>query len=148
MAGFSQEDIQHVREANDIVDVFSERMPLKQRGRDFWCCCPFHQEKTPSCKIDPNTQLWHCFGCGEGGDLFSFVMKMDGLDFPDAVRWLADRAHIEIEEQGGRGLPRGQKARLQEICKEAAEFYLESFRYAAEHFRAPQPKEPAGRKDE
>ncbi len=123
MAGFSQEDIQHVREANDIVDVFSERMPLKQRGRDFWCCCPFHQEKTPSCKIDPNTQLWHCFGCGEGGDLFSFVMKMDGLDFPDAVRWLADRAHIEIEERGGRGLPRGQKARLQEICKEAAEFY-------------------------
>ena len=112
-----------MREANDLVDVFAERMPLKQRGRDFWCCCPFHQEKTPSCKIDPNTQLWHCFGCGEGGDLFSFIMKMDGLDFPDAVRWLAERAHIEIEEQGGRGLPRGQKARLQEICKETAAFY-------------------------
>ena len=123
MAGFSQEDIQRVREANDIVDVVGERVPLKQRGRDFWCCCPFHQEKTPSCKIDPNTQLWHCFGCGEGGDLFAFVMKLDEMEFPDAVRWLAERAHIEITEQGGRGLPRGQKARLQEICKETAAFY-------------------------
>ena len=125
MAGFSQEDIQRVREANDLVDVVGERVPLKQRGRDFWCCCPFHQEKTPSCKIDPNTQLWHCFGCGEGGDLFAFVMKLDEMEFPDAVRWLAERAHIEIVEQGGRGpgLPRGQKARLQEICKETATFY-------------------------
>ena len=123
MAGFSQEDIQRVREANDIVDVVGERVPLKQRGRDFWCCCPFHQEKTPSCKIDPSTQLWHCFGCGEGGDLFAFVMKLDDMEFPDAVRWLAERAHIEITEQGGRGLPRGQKARLQEICKETAAFY-------------------------
>ena len=125
MAGFSQEDIQRVREANDLVEVVGERVPLKQRGRDFWCCCPFHQEKTPSCKVDPNSQLWHCFGCGEGGDLFVFVMKLDDLEFPDAVRWLAERAHIEIVEQGGRGpaLPRGQKARLQEICKETAAFY-------------------------
>lgn len=123
MAGFSAEDIQRVREANDLVDVVGERVPLKQRGRDFWCCCPFHQEKTPSCKIDPNTQLWHCFGCGEGGDLFAFVMKLDEMEFPDAVRWLAERGHVEIVEQGGRGLPRGQKARLQEICKETAAFY-------------------------
>ena len=123
MAGYSQEDIQRVREANDLVDVVGERVPLKQRGRDFWCCCPFHQEKTPSCKIDPNTQLWHCFGCGEGGDLFAFVMKLDEMEFPDAVRWLAERGHVEITEQGGRGLPRGQKARLQEICKETAAFY-------------------------
>ena len=123
MAGYSQEDIQRVREANDLVDVVGERIPLKQRGRDFWCCCPFHQEKTPSCKIDPNTQLWHCFGCGEGGDLFAFVMKLDEMEFPDAVRWLAERGHVEIVEQGGRGLPRGQKARLQEICKETASFY-------------------------
>ena len=111
MAGFSQEDIQRVREANDLVDVVGERVPLKQRGRDFWCCCPFHQEKTPSCKIDPNTQLWHCFGCGEGGDLFAFVMKLDEMEFPDAVRWLAERGHVEIVEQGGRGLPRGQRNR-------------------------------------
>ena len=64
----TDEDIQKVRDASDIVAVFSERVPVKQRGRDFWCCCPFHNEKSPSCKIDPALQLWHCFGCGEGGE--------------------------------------------------------------------------------
>ena len=61
--GISEEDIQKVREANDLVEVIGERTPVKQRGRDFWCCCPLHNEKTPSFKIDPALQLWHCFGC-------------------------------------------------------------------------------------
>ncbi|MGI6591298.1 MAG: DNA primase [Eggerthellaceae bacterium] len=122
MAGFSPEDIQRVREANDLVEVFSERVPLKRRGRDFWCCCPFHQEKTPSCKVDPSTQLWHCFGCGEGGDVYKFVEKMDDLSFPEAVRYLAQRGNVPIAEVGG-GVPSGKKARLREICKETASFY-------------------------
>ena len=88
----SDEDIQKVREASDIVAIMGERTVLRQRGRDFWCCCPFHNEKTPSCKIDPSTQLWHCFGCGEGGDVFGFIMKSEDLSFPDAVRYLAERA--------------------------------------------------------
>ena len=66
VAGISDEDIQKVRDASDLVAVIGERTPVKQKGRDFWCCCPLHQEKTPSFKIDPATQLWHCFGCGEG----------------------------------------------------------------------------------
>lgn len=122
MAGFSPEDIQRVREANDLVDVFSERVPLKQRGRDYWCCCPFHQEKTPSCKVDPSTQLWHCFGCGEGGDVYKFIEKIDDLEFPDAVRYLARRGNVEIAEARG-GMPQGRKARLREVCRETAEFY-------------------------
>ncbi len=122
MAGFSPEDIQRVREANDLVDVFSERVPLKQRGRDYWCCCPFHQEKTPSCKVDPSTQLWHCFGCGEGGDVYKFIEKIDDLEFPDAVRYLARRGNVEIAETRG-GMPQGRKARLREVCRETAEFY-------------------------
>ena len=123
MAGFSEEDIRRVREANDLVAVFGERTPVRQRGRDFWCCCPIHDEKTPSCKIDPSTQLWHCFGCGAGGDVFSLVMKLDDLDFPDAVRALAERANIEITEGGKPAMARGYKARLKEICKETAAFY-------------------------
>ena len=120
----SDEDIQKVREATDIVALFGERVPVRQRGRDFWCCCPFHNEKTPSCKIDPTTQLWHCFGCGEGGDAFGFVMKADDLSFPDAVRALAERAHIDIVETGrGAGVSQGRKARLREICTEARDFY-------------------------
>lgn len=123
MAGISDEDIQKVREASDLVAIAQERTPLRQRGRDFWCCCPFHQEKTPSCKIDPNRQLWHCFGCGEGGDVFSFVMKAEGVTFPDAVRSLADRAHIELAEVPGAGASRGRKARLKEVCEATAAFY-------------------------
>ena len=124
MAGISEEDIQRVREANDLVAVIGERVPVKQRGRDFWCCCPLHNEKTPSFKIDPALQLWHCFGCGEGGDVFAFVMKTEDLSFPEAVRRLAERAHIEIADDGGHGgAGSGRKARLKAVCAETAEFY-------------------------
>ena len=119
----SEEDIQKVREATDIVSLFGERVPVRQRGRDFWCCCPFHNEKTPSCKIDPSTQLWHCFGCGEGGDVFGFIMKSDDLSFPDAVRALAERAHIDIQETGKAGMTSSRKGRLREVCAAAQEFY-------------------------
>lgn len=120
----SDEDIQKVREASDVVAVIGERVPVKQKGRDFWCCCPLHQEKTPSFKIDPSTQLWHCFGCGEGGDVFSFIQKTEDLTFPEAVRRLAERAHIDIVETGGKGgIPASRKARLKEVCARTAEFY-------------------------
>ena len=122
--GFSEEELNKVREASDIVALFADRVPLKQRGHDFWCCCPFHQEKSPSCKVDPSTQLWHCFGCGEGGDVFTFVEKIDDLSFPEAVRSLAERAHIELSESGrGAGIASSKKARLKEICEKTAEFY-------------------------
>lgn len=124
MPGISEEDIRKVREASDIVAVIGERSPVRQRGRDFWCCCPLHNEKTPSFKIDPALQLWHCFGCGEGGDVFGFVMKTDDLTFPEAVRKLADRAHIEIRESDGHAGPSGSyKARLKDVCRATAEFY-------------------------
>ena len=125
MAGtISEEDIQKVREASDLVAVIGERSPVKQRGRDFWCCCPLHNEKTPSFKIDPSTQLWHCFGCGEGGDVFSFIMKTEDLSFPEAVRRLADRAHIDIAVADGRpGIGGNRKARLKAVCAETAAFY-------------------------
>lgn len=122
--GISEEDIQKVREANDLVEVIGERTPVKQRGRDFWCCCPLHNEKTPSFKIDPALQLWHCFGCGEGGDVFGFIMKTEDLSFPEAVRRLAERAHIDIAESGGRkSIGGSRKARLKAVCDETSQFY-------------------------
>lgn len=123
MAGIPDDDIRRVREASDLVAIAAERVVLRQRGRDFWGCCPFHNEKSPSFKIDPSTQLWHCFGCGEGGDVFSFVMKLDDLGFADAVRELARRAGIEISEGPGTAVERGRKARLKEVCEQAAAFY-------------------------
>jgi DNA primase len=121
----SDEDIQKVREATDIVALVGERVPVKQRGRDFWCCCPLHNEKSPSFKMDPVTQLWHCFGCHEGGDVFGYVMKTEDLTFPEAVRRLAERAHIEIAETQARGksVNSSRKARLKDVCKETAEYY-------------------------
>ena len=83
-----------------------------------------HNEKTPSLKIDPSTQLWHCFGCGAGGDAFGFVMQAEDLTFPEAVRKLADRAHVELSEEARRGTaPRSKRERLKAVCKETAEFY-------------------------
>lgn len=121
----SEEEIQKVREASDLVALMGERSPVKQRGRDFWCCCPIHNEKTPSCKIDPSTQLWHCFGCGEGGDIFGFLMKVDGMSFPEAVQFLADKAHIPLTRSGkdDGGASNSKKARLKQVCDETADFY-------------------------
>ena len=123
MPSFSEEEIRKVREANDLVELFSERTTLRQRGRDFWCCCPFHQEKTPSCKIDPSTQTWHCFGCGEGGDVISYIRKLDDVDFVDALRFLARRANIELTESPQAVRSHSKKARLKEVCQETAQYY-------------------------
>ncbi len=119
----SEEDIQKVREASDLVAIIGERSPVKQRGRDFWCCCPLHNEKTPSFKIDPAMQLWHCFGCGEGGDVFGFLMKTEDLTFPEAVRKLAERAHIELAGDSGQRMANSRKARLKAVCEQTADFY-------------------------
>lgn len=122
MGRISDEDIARVRDATDLVALVAERVPLKQKGRLWWGNCPFHGEKTPSFKVDPSTQLWHCFGCGAGGDAYGFTMRMDNVEFPDAVRQLADRARIDIVETGG-GVPRGHKDRLIEALTEAARHY-------------------------
>ncbi len=104
----TEEDKERVRQATDIVALVSETVVLRQRGSDFWGCCPFHHEKSPSFHVTPATGLWHCFGCHSGGDVFDYVMKREGLDFLDSVRFLADRAHIDIDDApaGGRRGPK------------------------------------------
>jgi DNA primase len=122
----SEEDIMRVREATDLVQLVSETTPLRQKGRLFWGLCPFHGEKTPSLKIDPTTQLWHCFGCSLGGGAFDWVMRTENMEFPDAVRRLADRARIEIVEDASAGMPRGQRERLTAAHEAAAEYFHET----------------------
>ncbi len=118
----TDEDKERVRQATDFVQLVSETVELRQRGQDFWGCCPFHGEKTPSFKVNPSTGLWHCFGCGDGGDVFSYVQRREGLEFPDAIRYLADRAGIELaEERGTRRGPR--RTRLMEALGEAEGYY-------------------------
>lgn len=122
MGRIPEEDVERVRDATDIVSLVSETVQLKQKGRLMWGCCPFHAEKTPSFKVDPASGLWHCFGCGTGGDAIGFVMKAENLDFPDAVRRLAARAHVEIHEESG-GMPSGLRERLLAASAEAADFF-------------------------
>ena len=118
----TDEDKERVRQATDLVALVSETVELRQRGQEFWGCCPFHGEKNPSFKVNPNTGLWHCFCCGEGGDVFRYVQKRENLEFPDAIRYLADRAGIELaEERGGQRGPR--RNRLIECLTEAESFY-------------------------
>ncbi|MCG8606774.1 DNA primase [bacterium] len=89
--------IQDVREATDIVDLVSSYLNLKKKGANFFGLCPFHQEKTPSFSVNPAKQIFHCFGCGVGGNVFTYIMRHEGVSFPEAVKFLAKRAGIEIE---------------------------------------------------
>lgn len=119
----SDADKERVREATDIVSLVSETVVLRQRGQEFWGCCPFHDEKSPSFHVRPSTGLWKCFGCGKGGDVFGFIMEREKVDFPDAIRFLAERAHIDIEEVKTAG-PKGPKrSRLLEALKMAEDVY-------------------------
>ncbi|MCD6249884.1 MAG: DNA primase [candidate division Zixibacteria bacterium] len=93
-----QETIEQVREATDIVQIAGEYVRLKKKGRDMWACCPFHTEKSPSFKVSADRQLFHCFGCGKGGNVFTFLMEHEGMSFVEAVRYLAERAGIPIRE--------------------------------------------------
>ena len=118
----TDEDKERVRQATDVLALVGETVELRQRGNSFWGCCPFHQEKSPSFHVDPQTGLWKCFGCGESGDIFAYVMKRENLDFPDSIRYLADRAGIELsEEQGAQRGPR--RNRLVEALTAAEGFY-------------------------
>jgi DNA primase len=95
----SEETIQRVSDANDIVDLISSYFPLKRAGTSFRALCPFHREKSPSFHVNPARQNYHCFGCGAGGGVLRFVMEYEHLDFPSAVRRLAQRAGIPIVEE-------------------------------------------------
>jgi DNA primase len=98
---FSQATLEQIRAASDIVDVIGGYLPLKRAGANFIALCPFHKEKTPSFNVNPHRQIFHCFGCHKGGDVFTFVKEYEGLDFVEAVRRLADRARIPLEYEAG-----------------------------------------------
>ena len=123
MGLISDEDLRRVKEATDIVALFSNSCEVKPRGRDYWCCCPVHNEKSPSCKIDSVRQTWHCFGCGEGGDAIEFLRKTEGLNFREAVVKLAEGAGIILQLDGVSTIPKSYKDRLKSACKDAALFY-------------------------
>ena len=127
MAIFIPEDkISEIKNAADIVDVVSESVLLKKTGKNFIGLCPFHSEKTPSFTVSSDKQIFHCFGCGTGGNVFSFMMKQEGLSFPEAARYLAKRYGVDIPD---RALSPEQKKKISErenlldINRRAGGFY-------------------------
>lgn len=124
-----KEDIERVRAAADLYDIVSATVTLKLSGTGtFVGLCPFHDEKTPSFSVRPSLGVWHCFGCGAGGDVFKYVEQKENIDFREAVEFLADRYHIEMhykQEQNNDSQARGSKrARLLEANEEAQKFFV------------------------
>lgn len=96
MAKIPEQTIEQIRESNDIVDVVGDYVPLKKRGRNYFGICPFHQEDTASFSVSPDKQIYHCFGCGQGGNVYSFLMEYERIDFIEAVEKLAERSGVEL----------------------------------------------------
>jgi DNA primase len=116
--------INEVKQRIDIVEVISEYVPLQKAGRNFKALCPFHSEKHPSFFVFPEQQTWHCFGaCGTGGDVFSFIMKKEGVDFGQALRLLAQRAGITLSSSEASQTEDKEKQRLFQINDAAVEYY-------------------------
>jgi len=127
MALISDEEREEIRSRADIVQVIGERIPLKKSGQNFKGLCPFHAEKTPSFMVHPEKQIYHCFGCGEGGDLFSFLMKHDGIDFVEAVDKLAERYGVVLKkEKPGEKVARGEKDLFYRVNRLAFRFFYDS----------------------
>ena len=98
MAKISEQSIEQIRNRADIIDIISSYVELKKRGRNFFGLCPFHNEKTPSFSVNPDKQIFKCFGCGTGGSSIDFVMEIEKLDFVESIKYLADQYGVEIEE--------------------------------------------------
>jgi len=123
---FSSELLEEIRNRCDIVDIISGYVTLKPAGKNFKGLCPFHEEKTPSFMVSPQKQLFHCFGCGEGGNIFNFIMKFEKVEFPEAVEILAKKAGITLPTEGkGENFLYLQKERLYKLNNLAAKYYEE-----------------------
>ena len=128
---YSEDLIEEVRSRNDIVDVISGYVRLQRRGSSYFGLCPFHNEKSPSFSVSPGKQMYYCFGCGAGGNVFTFLMEYENYTFPEAVKTLADRCGVELPEMEYSEEARRQadlKSQLLEIQKKAARYYYYELR--------------------
>ncbi len=130
MRGFDAKFIEELKNRNDIVDIIGRYVRLEQRGTNFWGRCPFHHEKTASFSVNPINQFFYCFGCHKSGDVISFVMAIESLDFTDAVKFLADRVGLKLPENtvDDKELreQKQKKERVLSLLKDTATFYVKN----------------------
>ncbi|MDX9779430.1 MAG: DNA primase [Candidatus Neomarinimicrobiota bacterium] len=118
--------IEKIKDANDIVDVVSAYLPLKRKGANYWARCPFHDEKTASFSVSPSKQIYHCFGCGVGGNVLNFVMEYEKLSFGEAVKMLAERANIPLEFEQVSPREQSDTGKLRDMHMRAIDIYHET----------------------
>jgi len=123
MPKISNNSIEQIKARADVLDVVSEVVQLKQRGRNYFGLCPFHEEKTPSFSVNPSLGIFHCFGCGKGGNAVTFVMEYEKIDYLEALKRLADKYAITIEWEGSDDSQKGEIALIYELHDIAAAFY-------------------------
>src|SRR5258705_603729 len=116
--------LEEIRRRTDLVALVGRRVKLVRKGRVMWGCCPFHQEKSPSFKVENERRLYKCFGCGKGGDAFKWLIETEGLSFPEAVEKLAAEAGVELPKWSPEDEERQQKRKsLYDVVELAAKFY-------------------------
>ena len=125
MASYPQAVLDEIRSSVDLVDLVGRFVRLRKAGAGWKGLCPFHAEKTPSFTVNPKRGIFHCFGCGVGGDVFGFVMRQDLLSFPEAVRQLAKSAGVALPEDRSRPGEAGQREELQRVMDLAWRFYVD-----------------------
>ena len=112
---------EEIKSKIDVADLVGSYVKLQKAGANFKACCPFHREKTPSFNVSPARQIWHCFGCGKGGDIFEFVKEIEGIEFVEALKILAERAGVELKHENSG--EKGERAKMMAIMEEATKFF-------------------------
>src|SRR3990167_1467849 len=123
----AKDTVQQIKERLGIQDIIAPYVKLRRAGRSLVGLCPFHKEKTPSFHVSLERGSWHCFGCGLCGDGFSFIEKVEGVDFKGALKLLAEKAGVTIEYSGGRGEDTSKKDRLRALLSRASGWYASRF---------------------
>ena len=123
MPRISSNTIEQIKARTDILEIVSDFVQLKQRGRNYFGLCPFHEEKTPSFSVNPSLGIFHCFGCGKGGNAVTFIMEYEKIDYVEALKRLAERYSITIDWEGIEDSQKGEVALIYELHEIAAEFY-------------------------
>ncbi|MCK5140455.1 MAG: DNA primase, partial [Thermodesulfovibrionia bacterium] len=123
---YSNNDLEEIKSRLDIFDVISDYVSLKKAGQNWRGLCPFHSEKTPSFMVSPSKQIFHCFGCGVGGDMFAFLIKYENLSFNEALTILAKKSGVSLRQSQGRTISAGEKENLLSIYRDARIFYQQN----------------------